>query len=267
MVLMPHLLFLGNVASHWVALMSGIASVIIALYETVKKSPIVARAFWLVALVCTMAACDQAWQDEHRNTQAAEADKAAQSSLANTCRENARVEHALYVGSQGLVGSQRETIDSQRGTIDKQQLSIGAQQRDVSSCVVSLGKMNPVVRRQIRVVLIPFGYVDAASGLWKSRFAPQKSYLTEIVITTNEDQVRPAGYLRCTSDFRVIGPAQLPFISSMAMTTSETPIRISDHEYQLNVVNTGSYWGPSTPIYLPVLSDVEALEGCAFTPQ
>jgi hypothetical protein len=55
---MLHFWFLGNVAAHWVALMSGIASVIVATYETIKKRAIVARAFWLVALICLATACD-----------------------------------------------------------------------------------------------------------------------------------------------------------------------------------------------------------------
>ena len=64
-----HWLFFGNVAAHWVALMSGIASVIVATYENIREKPILARWFWVVALVCLAGACDGAWRDEHRNSE------------------------------------------------------------------------------------------------------------------------------------------------------------------------------------------------------
>ena len=65
-MLQLHFLFLGNVATHWVALMSGIASVIVATWETIRGRSLLARGFAAVAVVCLMVACDMAWQDEHR---------------------------------------------------------------------------------------------------------------------------------------------------------------------------------------------------------
>jgi hypothetical protein len=183
-----HVLFIGNVSAHLVTLMSGIASFGIAVWQAYKKNPISEKVFWVIGVICLLVAVDSAWQDEHRNTRVVIAEKAVEVGTKNSCIEDARVDHAYLVGLQGLNTSERETIDRQQQAND-------AQQRDVSSCVVSLGKMNPMVREKISVFSIPVATKDAASNRLVGMFTPHKVYLAELVITKNETQPRPNGAL------------------------------------------------------------------------
>jgi hypothetical protein len=255
-----HFLFIGNVTAHLVALMSGIASFLIAIYETAKRRSITARWFWAIGLLCVFFAADQAWQDEHRNTETVKNEKSAAVAAANTCAQNRLIADTYTRGLEELNREQRERIDHQQTTND-------AQQHDVSSCVISLGKMNPKVRQEIRVVLIPIGTVAAGTNKFTTRFGPGREYLNEAVVTTNEDQVRPSGYLRCIENFAIEGLPQLPVVNSTRIVGTNPPRKISDHEYQISVSDSGSYWGPSTPIYMALRSETETLNGCMFTPQ
>lgn len=64
-----HFLFLWNVIVHLVASMSGIVSFLIAIYEAINKKQVASRTFFGIGVLFLVVACDQAWQDEHRNTQ------------------------------------------------------------------------------------------------------------------------------------------------------------------------------------------------------
>jgi len=250
-------LFIGNVAAHLVALMSGIASFIFATIEQVRNKPILARWFWVVGAVCLLSACEQAWQDEHRNTQAAENDKAVVASQNATCGVNYLVEQALYAGSQDLVRSQRETID-------KLQLSGFAQQRDVSSCVVSLGKMNPIVRLKITVIMDPFATMDTQGHVDPPR-ASKKKQMTELFVVTNVEQQNFRGLLACARPFTI---AAGPFINSESLAiTSGTPQPIpkGDRAYEMRVEQSNTVWNTSHPAYLRVISDTPNPGGCTFT--
>lgn len=60
--------FLWAVASNWVALMSGLVSVLVAAYLRLKKkSDIASTGFWIVAAMCLYLGCFLAWRDEHRS--------------------------------------------------------------------------------------------------------------------------------------------------------------------------------------------------------
>lgn len=255
-----HFLFLGNVAAHLVALMSGIASFVLATVQAVRKSPLSARIFWVVGALCLLFAFDQAWQDEHRNTQAVAVEKAAAVSSATSCIQDARVEQVYTKGLQSL-------NDSQRATIDNEQLVNGRQQSAVNSCVISLGKMNPIVNREISVIKIPVAMRDATSNRFVGMFTPHKVYVAELIITTNQTEARPVGDLRCQNSFSIDSDPQLPMLASTALTGGSAPQRISDREYGIRVFNTGSEWGPNSPIFMAVSSVSETVGSCTFRPQ
>src|SRR5437016_4872376 len=59
--------FLRAVWSHWVVLMSGIASVLTALWLQITNKPAVSpRTFWLIAAACFVIAFSRAWSDRRR---------------------------------------------------------------------------------------------------------------------------------------------------------------------------------------------------------
>lgn len=60
--------FLWAVASNWVVLMSGIASVAVALWLKAKRRPdIASTSFWAIGIVCLFFAFFLAWRDEHNS--------------------------------------------------------------------------------------------------------------------------------------------------------------------------------------------------------
>jgi len=95
-----HFLFFHNVSAHLVALMSGIVSFGIGIWEKAKKNsnPIHARAFWIIAALCLIVAFDEAWQDEHRNAQVVIAEKA----LEVSAKGNSDAAFNSCVGMPGL---------------------------------------------------------------------------------------------------------------------------------------------------------------------
>ena len=66
----------------WSFGMSGIASFIMATWEHAKGRRIESRVFFVVGFLFLIVAFDQAWQDEHRNSQILQAEKSTQSSEA-----------------------------------------------------------------------------------------------------------------------------------------------------------------------------------------
>ena len=255
-----HALFIGNVAAHLIALMSGLASVAIATWEKIKKRPISSGIFLAIGCLCLLFASDQAWQDEHRNDQTLIAEKSSEISAKNSCLQDARVEEAYKRDLEGEVGSQRQTIDSERNMNAKQQA-------DVNTCVVSLGKLNPKIREVVTVIAIPLYTFDPDTRRLVGQYSAHKLYASELLITTNEVKSRFHGKLRCDNSFIPLGGPQLPRSSQTIFSTNAEPSRISDREYEISATNSGVEWSPSFPAYLRVSTDTESPGNCTFTPQ
>jgi hypothetical protein len=72
-----HGTFIYYVLSHWIATMSGVISLSIALYQAFMKREIESRVYFIAAGLFIFVACDQVWQDEHRNNQLLISEKAS----------------------------------------------------------------------------------------------------------------------------------------------------------------------------------------------
>jgi hypothetical protein len=248
-------LFIADVAAHLVALMSGIASFIIAGIEAFRQKPLVARCFWIAGGVCLLVAFDQAWQDEHRNALAAIADKAAVTGLANSCAQDSRVAQTYLRGVEGLNFEQRQTIDNL-------ELVNGKQQSAVNSCVVSLGKLNPRVNLKTAVLYIPVGS-NISPGV--GRLAPPVRLNVGVLVISTNQRTEPLGRLECTGPFNPSTP-EIPMIKGQmaSFNAGSSATRISDREYEIRVSQMGSEWGPTTPLYMLVQTTNESLGACTF---
>jgi hypothetical protein len=142
------------------------------------------------------------------------------------------VEHASFTGLQELNNAQRETID-------KQQLSNDAQQRDISSCVVSLGKLNPKIREQFAVITIPLATTNVSGKLVDSATTLLVRYLLEVLVVTNEIEPRFRGKIRCDKPFKVWSPPQIAKTSQTASFTTYPSIPVSANEYEIRADATG----------------------------
>jgi hypothetical protein len=257
-------LFLFAVFAHWQALLTGgIVIAAVGFYER-KKRELPWEAYVFIATMFGLYSVFAAWQDEHRNTNSVTTEKAAEVALKNTCLQDARVEHAYMDGLQGLNASQRQTID-------KQQQANDAQQRDVSSCVVSLGKMNPVIRERISVVPVSIGTYDIAGHIpISAQHAPTtiipKRFMTELFIITNEPERNFHGTLKCDDPFDFLDTPVVPTDAGATMRSGNPPVRINDGSYEIRYDATSTEWNPSHPAYMRVSSKSQNLGKCSFVP-
>lgn len=245
-------LLIANVASHFLALMGGIVSFGVAVWEAIKKRKIRERVFWTIGAICLLVAFDMSWKDEHKNTQTVISEKAAEVSAKNSCFNDLKVLKTYVQGVELMNSTQRQTIDQQRDMNERQQSA-------VNSCVISLGKMNPVINTKIVVLNLPVGGV-------KTNYYKEEQFY-ETLITTNT-VTRPVGDLKCEKSFDPIDAPQIPVLSNGVVMVAFNPaVPVNDHEYHIRITNTGSDWGPNSPIYLRVKSNFSSLGKCSFTPE
>src|ERR1017187_751099 len=64
-----HWLFIHNVVAHLVGSMSGIVAFGFGIYEAIKTQKVASRVLFFIGALTLTVSFDQAWQDEHRNTQ------------------------------------------------------------------------------------------------------------------------------------------------------------------------------------------------------
>lgn len=70
-----HWLFVPNTLSHWVASMSSIVSFTLGIVELIRNKKIESWIFFAIAGLFLIVAFDQAWQDEHRNSEIMKVEK------------------------------------------------------------------------------------------------------------------------------------------------------------------------------------------------
>lgn len=244
--------FLGALGSHLITLLAGCVLTVMlgVLQKYVFKRPLSVKEDVAILLIFLFFACFQAARDEHRNTQIVIAEKSTAVGEQNSCLTDYRVEQAFSKGLQNMNNAQRTTIDNQTGLFAKQQ---GA----INSCVVSLGKLNPVITERTTALAMPTPVrVQNTGELLKNLFV--------IVILTNH-KLEPRGRIKCNQPFSIYG---FPSLHAETMTVAimqSPPEQISDEEYGIWVRNSGAIWDDNNPIYFAARSSAENLL-CTFTP-
>jgi hypothetical protein len=172
-----------------------------------------------------------------------------------SCQGDLRVQ----TEKSGLLQSQR---DAQQVTINSQQGQLNSQQGTMNSCVVSLGKMNPLINTKFAAWSWPImDHVEQGPG------SLHATHWLELVITTNHTS-SPTGTLKCDKPFiPVESPKIAASISDVAAMAFLPAKAISDREYEVKVSMTGVDWGPNNPIYFRATSESSELGTCSFTPQ
>jgi hypothetical protein len=245
----------SQIASHLVALMSGISSFIFATISAVNKKPLVAKWFWAAGAICLIAACDGAWQDEHRNSQMMAQEKSSIAGDYGRCQNNAQIEAAYTRGLEQSNLNQRQTVDEQR----KQNMN---QQNTVNNCVVSLGKMNPLINTKTGVLAIQVATETRPSPV---RFgSPTTTYWFALVLSANR-RINFAGRLKCSHQFKATAPQMSLREAGSGMFGTGQSKPISDTEYVLSNADTGGVWDAADPVYLVATSSEPDIGPCSFT--
>jgi len=159
-----------------------------------------------------------------------------------------------------LLGDQK---DAQQVTIDSQQSQLNSQQGTMNSCVVNLGKMNPIINTKTGVTVISVATNTTPSPLRLG--SPTITYFSAIVISTNR-RLNFEGRLKCTKAFILKSPPTLPMKHS-GMMGSGTSVPISDKEFDLKNDDTAGEWDAADPIFLVITSNEKDIGPCTFTQQ
>ena len=204
--------------------------------------------FWFLATF-------SAWHDAEKNLSSVIQQRANDNVQLNRCNSDLRVSQQKNDFLQQQVGSLGISINSF-------QSAMNGQQQAVNSCVVSLGKMNPLINTKFAAWSFPIAaYGEGSAG------SKHITYALEMVVTANHTSM-PAGTLKCDKPFTPIDSPRIAAYISEIGSMQFTPAKaISDHEYEIRVTMMGIDWGPNRPIYFRVTSESQQLGACSFKPQ
>jgi hypothetical protein len=206
---------------------------------------------YLIVLFCTF--WFLAWRDADRNLQSVIAQRTKDTGDLGKCSGNLQTQTALKESWQERYADQQKTINAFQGPQFQQQATL-------NSCVVSLGKLNPIVNTNTGVTIF-----SVASETSSSILGSTKTYFLGIVISTNR-RVNPEGTLKCAKAFEPHGNPAMAFRHSGMMGGGEAR-KISDSEYYLKDPETVAEWDAVTPMYLVATSTNESIGPCSFALQ
>lgn len=245
-------LFIFAVFAHWQALATGgIVTASVGVYERKRRTSISWESYVLIIGAFCLYSVFAAWQDEHRNTATVISEKAAAIGDKNSCQTDLRVQRVYAMGLEGINRNQQQTIEGERGTVEKNQGTI-------NSCVVSLGKMNPLINTHWTVTM----HRVATQSLHGRYGAVATKQIYAVAISTNT-RLRARGVFSCDQPFEAEN-LELEADKFALIRASPVLQKTSDTEYQLSA-ETGS-WVDGNPMMLTVFSADDALK-CTFTPQ
>lgn len=112
-----HLLFFGNVCAHLVASMSGLVSFIFAIVEHIRSKKIETWAFVVVGTLCLLVAFDQAWQDEHRNSEVLKSEKVAAASDRNFWKQESYTKDASLQQRDLMLGQNFSVLSQTQASL------------------------------------------------------------------------------------------------------------------------------------------------------
>lgn len=129
-----HWLFLYNVLVHLVASMSSLVSFGISVYEAFKGKKFETWAFFAIGTLCLIIAFDQAWQDEHRNSEILKAEKSAAASERDFWKAQSYDKDSALRQRDSLLASNYTALIGEQATANKSQGSLA----DLSKKVAEL---------------------------------------------------------------------------------------------------------------------------------
>jgi hypothetical protein len=242
-----HSLFVVNVLSHLVALMSGIVSFGLALWAEIKKKPHHRLAFWIIGCLCLIVAFDQAWRDEHHNTKAVIDQKADLTSRMSECSVGFKAAGDKATFFEEQTHSNQQTINQQLKTLTAQQQTANSQQNTMNNCVVALGKANIADPQKTSV------------GFFSADFqgAPLSKHKSLLLAFTNKPVPSPArGRVACTKPFKY---AQLGTVGSGMLGIIP---RINEFTYDWEL--SSPQWTPTNPLIFVIAYDEDDLGPCGI---
>lgn len=252
-------LFIGNVVSHWIAVVTGGAGLVGSLIEFLRKKPTPARWLFGASALLFLYASDQAWQDEHRNSTTLISEKATVSGNLSECQTSSRLQDRDATSLREVNASLTRSTDRMKGMYDSEQTLLNTQATQIGGCLVSLGKLNPALSTVYKVLLVPI-YDE-----YKQNFPAGFQFPRLALIQTNS-RATPAGVVECKEDFQLASPPSLsPDAAGGPQIVSDVPTtQLSPRKFHIQVEGN-AIWNDGNPIHFFVVAPHE-IDGCTFKP-
>jgi hypothetical protein len=235
----PQFLFVWNMLAHLVALMSGLVSFGFAIYENWKNKKTESWVFFAISLICLMIACDQAWQDEHRNVEALIAEKSSAVSEREFWKQQS------YSKDDSL--RTRDTLLGQNYTVLAQNQ---AALTSLSNRVLDLAK------EPLKITPHFLGYIPSqANSNIQAKFNG-----TFLVLTNNT--ITPVRLLvTCEAEIVQVGGGVLGTGASMGGGWGG---RVTSSKKQYGVGILSPAWTPVNPLLVTIYTNEANLGTCSF---
>jgi hypothetical protein len=163
--------------------MSGIASFIMSAIQHAKNKQTESRAFLIAGIICLLVAFDQAWQDEHRNSQILIAEKMSLSSEKEFWK-------AQSYAKDASIRARDEMLSQNFGVLANTQSSLANLSNRLLDTVEPAPKKIDVMNWKV-----PASYDDGKGG---------KIQFWVLVVITNKDWTPVKGDLVCDADMTII---------------------------------------------------------------
>jgi len=242
-----HWLFIGNVAAHLVASMSGAASFIFAIIEHARGKKIETWAFVAVGIMCLLLAFDQAWQDEHRNSEILAAQKLTAIQGENFWKNQSYGKDDALRSRDGLLAQNYTSLLGAQSTANKTQNSLA----QLSNKILDITKPEKRV-----ITAIPL-------GVSKNTQNAEGSFLEEIVLLVNKTIV--SVHVLVTCDKPVVWAAGGILGNRTAVMGDLWAGPRSDRSY--GITSGGAVWSATAPLLVTLYFNDNNERVCTYDAQ
>jgi hypothetical protein len=234
-----HWLFISNVLAHWISFMSSIVSFTLGIIEYVRNRKTEGWIFGVVACLFLLVSFDQAWQDEHRNSQALTAEKSAAIEERNFWNDQSYQKDGSLRSRDQLLAQNYAALIVEQTTANNTQASLS----QLSAKILDFNK--PEMQK--------YSYRRTD---WDPKDRGSK-HLAQILVMTNKPTAANIR-IRCQSSFSVDNA----FMIGGGMNVGDTVKRLGPNDWLVRIPQPQVT--PDYPLLVMILYDADSLGGCSF---
>jgi hypothetical protein len=229
----PHWLFVFNVGAHWVASMSSIVSFTLGIVELFRDRKTEAWIFWSIAFLFLVMAFDQAWQDEHRNSQVLTGEKMQAVVDANFWKDQSYQKDSSLRTRDELLSQNFSALTSTQAALAN----------------LSNKLLDALKQEKLRVKPLYLG------SLLQNYDAKRSKFTASYVVLTNRAITPVLVTVKCKSP---IVAAAATILGGTTFTGGSGRGRLDDYTYELSLGSPA--WTPSDPLIVTVWTNEQKVD-------
>jgi hypothetical protein len=238
-----HWLFIGNVIAHLVASMSGLASFAFSLWEHSRQKKLESRVFFIVGFICLIVAFDQAWQDEHRNSQVLIAEKSSLASENEFWKSQSYQKDAALRSLNGLLVQNFTTLSQEQQVESKTQEAGSDAQKSLAQLASKILDINTPIQQKTTVI---FFDKDESKSPAQARF----------LLLTNVNLTPVRMNVQCNYSMQSVA------VSAVGALNMGGASRLSSTVWEANISSPA--WTPTLPLLATITYSHLGDLTCAF---